>query len=266
MREIASELDGLMIVPPRTPMRSSMRRPRTASTSRDFLSSKPGGAENLAIAHVIELARSTGCRVHILHVSSSDTLPMIATASRRSADHRGDLPALPDLHRRGDPRRRHAVQVLPAQSGRAATGSCSGGPPRRDDRHHRLRPLAVDGRPKCLDIGNSAWPGAASPRCNSAWRGVDQARQRGFDLVDIVPMDVRRRPSRPVCVGRAASTSGTTPTSAFRARRRVRRRRAPLHHKNAITPYDGRPLAGRCAAPGCGASRSTSTTSRWAGS
>ena len=49
---------------------------------RDFLSSRPRGAENLAIAHVIELARWTGCRVHILHVSSSDALPMIASAKR----------------------------------------------------------------------------------------------------------------------------------------------------------------------------------------
>ena len=45
---------------------------------RDFLASRPRGAENLAIAEVIELARWTGCRVHILHLSSSDALPMIA--------------------------------------------------------------------------------------------------------------------------------------------------------------------------------------------
>ena len=48
----------------------------------DFLSSRPRGAENLAIAEVIELARWTGCRVHILHLSSSDALPMIASARR----------------------------------------------------------------------------------------------------------------------------------------------------------------------------------------
>jgi allantoinase len=48
----------------------------------DFLSSRPRGAENLAIAEVIELARWTGCRVHVLHLSSSDALPMIASARR----------------------------------------------------------------------------------------------------------------------------------------------------------------------------------------
>ncbi|HKE52348.1 MAG TPA: allantoinase AllB, partial [Actinomycetes bacterium] len=49
---------------------------------RDFLASRPRGAENTAIAQVIELARWTGARVHILHLSSSDALPMIASARR----------------------------------------------------------------------------------------------------------------------------------------------------------------------------------------
>jgi allantoinase len=47
-----------------------------------FLASRPRSAENLAIAQVIELARRTGARVHILHLSSSDALPMIASARR----------------------------------------------------------------------------------------------------------------------------------------------------------------------------------------
>jgi len=36
----------------------------------DFLRSRPRGAENTAIARVIDLARRTGARVHILHLSS----------------------------------------------------------------------------------------------------------------------------------------------------------------------------------------------------
>ena len=45
-----------------------------------FLHSRPRGAENLAIAGVIELSRWLGARAHILHLSSSDALPMIASA------------------------------------------------------------------------------------------------------------------------------------------------------------------------------------------
>lgn len=47
-----------------------------------FLSSRPRGAENLAIAWLIERARWTGAHVHLLHLSSSDALPMIASARR----------------------------------------------------------------------------------------------------------------------------------------------------------------------------------------
>ena len=37
--------------------------------------------ENTAIAHVIEAARWTGARVHILHLSSSDALPIFSIFS-----------------------------------------------------------------------------------------------------------------------------------------------------------------------------------------
>src|SRR4029450_8133253 len=48
----------------------------------DFLRSRPRGAENVAIAQVIERARWTGARVHVLHLSSSDALPMLRSARR----------------------------------------------------------------------------------------------------------------------------------------------------------------------------------------
>ena len=38
--------------------------------------------ENLAVAEVIEAARATGGHAHIVHLSSSDALPMIASARR----------------------------------------------------------------------------------------------------------------------------------------------------------------------------------------
>jgi allantoinase len=46
----------------------------------DFLASRPRGAENLAIAWLLERARWTGARTHVLHLSSSDALPMLASA------------------------------------------------------------------------------------------------------------------------------------------------------------------------------------------
>ena len=112
-----------------------------------FLASRPRGAENLAIAEVIERARWTGARAHILHLSSADALPMIASAKRRRRPAHGrDLPALPDAAGRGDPRRRHRLQMLPADPRGVQPGPALAGPGRRHDRLHRLRPLAQHAR------------------------------------------------------------------------------------------------------------------------
>ena len=47
-----------------------------------FLAMHPRGLENLAVAHVIEAARVTGAHAHIVHLSSSDAIAMIASAQR----------------------------------------------------------------------------------------------------------------------------------------------------------------------------------------
>ncbi len=46
----------------------------------EFLASRPKGAENVAITQLIEEARSTGGRVHVVHLSSSDSLALIKKA------------------------------------------------------------------------------------------------------------------------------------------------------------------------------------------
>lgn len=45
-----------------------------------FLRSRPCSAENEAIAQMIELSRETGCRTHIVHLSSAEALPMLRQA------------------------------------------------------------------------------------------------------------------------------------------------------------------------------------------
>ncbi|MGB6277163.1 MAG: allantoinase AllB, partial [Rhodococcus sp. (in: high G+C Gram-positive bacteria)] len=79
--EIAS-FDGLMIVHAEN---AEVIAEAPAATGREysgFLESRPRAAENRAIEQAIELSRQTGCRVHILHLSSADALPMIAAAKR----------------------------------------------------------------------------------------------------------------------------------------------------------------------------------------
>jgi allantoinase len=47
-----------------------------------FLASRPDASEEHAVAMVIEAARETGARMHIVHVSSARVLPMLAEAKR----------------------------------------------------------------------------------------------------------------------------------------------------------------------------------------
>src|SRR5258708_31311176 len=55
----------------------------TGRSYAGYLASRPRGLENLAVAQVIEAARVTGGHAHIVHLSSSDALPMIASAQRQ---------------------------------------------------------------------------------------------------------------------------------------------------------------------------------------
>jgi allantoinase len=48
----------------------------------DFLATRPGTAERSAIARVIDGARATGARVHVLHLSDAGALPMIRAAKQ----------------------------------------------------------------------------------------------------------------------------------------------------------------------------------------
>jgi allantoinase len=49
---------------------------------RSFLSSRPEASEEEAVSLVIDAARETGARVHVVHVSSARVLPMLAKAKR----------------------------------------------------------------------------------------------------------------------------------------------------------------------------------------
>ncbi|GMA34585.1 hypothetical protein GCM10025876_07890 [Demequina litorisediminis] len=78
-REIAS-FDGLLIVHAEDP---GALLPHGGGTHYDdFVASRPDAAETSAIDSVIEASRATGCRVHILHLSSAAALPSIRAAKR----------------------------------------------------------------------------------------------------------------------------------------------------------------------------------------
>lgn len=79
LREVA-RFDGLMIVHAES---ASVLADAPAPPSRayaDFLLSRPDEAETAAIQQVIDGARETGARVHVLHLSSARALDLIANA------------------------------------------------------------------------------------------------------------------------------------------------------------------------------------------
>ena len=53
--------------------------PRAYAT---FLASRPRRAEDLAVARMVRLSGETGCRTHIVHLSSSDAVPSVRDAQR----------------------------------------------------------------------------------------------------------------------------------------------------------------------------------------
>jgi allantoinase len=66
MKRIA-ELDSILLVHAEDP---SLLRDPAGPTARDFLESRPAEAEMRAIERCVALSRETGCRVHIVHVST----------------------------------------------------------------------------------------------------------------------------------------------------------------------------------------------------
>jgi allantoinase len=213
----------------------------------DFLSSRPRAAENLAIAQVIQAALRTAARVHILHLSSSDALPMLADARRDGV--RVTAETCP-----------HYLALTAEEIPDGATQfKCC--PPIREAPNRELlwRGLA-DGTIDCvvsdhspctpelkrLDIGDFglAWGGISSLELGLpvVWT---EARRRGFPLSDVVrwmaegPARLLRlkRKGR-IGLGHDADFCVFAPDETFV----VDLER--LHQRHPLTPYDGRPLLG----------------------
>ncbi|HEY0473926.1 MAG TPA: allantoinase AllB [Kribbella sp.] len=246
MREISS-FGGLLIVHAED-AHSIDRAPSADGRSyRSFLHSRPREAENAAVTEVIELARRTGCRVHILHVSSSDLLSMLAAARRDGV--RITAETCP-----------HYLTFCAEEIPDGATQyKCC--PPIREAENRELlwkglrdglidlvvsdhSPSTID--LKRLDTGDfgTAWGGIASLQLGlpAVWT---QARRRGFTLVDVARWMCQAPAAQTglghkgkVEIGYDADFCVFAPDEAFVVDVNA------LHHKNALTPYAERPLAG----------------------
>ncbi|MEU4192806.1 allantoinase AllB [Kribbella sp. NPDC026611] len=243
MKEIAT-FDGLLIVHAEDAHHIDAAN---GTSYQGFLRSRPRAAENKAVADVIELAQRTNCRVHILHVSSADVLPLIADAkadgvriTAETCPHYLTFTAeeIPD----------GATQYKCCPPIREAAN--------RDELWDGLRDgiidlVVSDHSPSTIDLKHldtgdfgTAWGGIASLQLglSAVWT---EARRRGFTLADVTrwmasapAAQTGLRTKGRIEVGYDADLCVLAPDETFVVDA------TKLQHKNAITPYDGRTLDG----------------------
>jgi allantoinase len=214
---------------------------------QDFLASRPRAAENLAVANVIEAARATRARAHVLHLSSSDALPMLAGARRDGV--RVTAETCPHYL---------AISAEEVPDGATQFKCC---PPVREASNRELlwRGLA-DGTIDCVVSDHSPCPPELkrfdTGDFGLAWGGIasleiglpvvwTEARRRGRSLTDVVRW-MAERPARLAGLERKGRIApGCDADLCIFAPDEVAvvdpHR---LHHKHPITPYSGRPLTG----------------------
>ncbi|WP_308799289.1 allantoinase AllB [Streptomyces sp. UH6] len=236
--------DGLLIVHAEDPHRLAEAPQRGGPRYADFLASRPRHAEDGAIAQVLELARETRARVHILHLSSSDALPLIAAA--RADGVRVTVETCP-----------HYLTLTAEEvpDGASEFKCC---PPIREAANQDLlwKGLA-DGTVDCVVTDHS--PSTADLKTTdfaTAWGGISglqlslsavwtEARRRGHGLGDVVRWmsahtaalaGLDRKGA--VAAGRDADLVALDPDASFTVDA------AGLQHRNPVTAYAGRTLQG----------------------
>ncbi|WP_017571682.1 allantoinase AllB [Nocardiopsis halotolerans] len=246
--EAIGEFGGRLIVHAEDPTVLDAAPPASGRDYAAFLASRPDTAENEAIARVIDVARATGTRAHVLHLSSASALPLIAQA-------RADGVPL-------------TVETCPHYLTLEAEGVPAGAtqykccPPIRDAANRDLLWRALsDGLIDCVVSDHS--PSTADLKhldtgdFGTAWGGVSglqvgfpavwtEARRRGASLEDMV----RWMASGPARVAGLSGKGAIAPDhdadfAVVAPEESFRVDVGALEHRNPVSPYDGTELVGR---------------------
>ncbi|MEU6223746.1 allantoinase AllB [Streptomyces sp. NPDC047042] len=244
MGEIAG-FDGLLIVHAEDPHHLGTAPQQGGPEYAHFLASRPRGAEDRAIANLIEQAKRLHARVHVLHLSSSDALPLIAEAKAEGV--RITVETCP-----------HYLTLTAEEvpDGASEFKCC---PPIREAANQDLLWQALaDGTIDCVVTDHS--PSTADLKTAdfaTAWGGISglqlslaavwtEARRRGHSLEDVVRwmstrtaalvgLDARKGA---IEAGRDADFAVLAPDETFTVDP------AALQHRNRVTAYAGRTLSG----------------------
>ena len=219
----------------------------TATSYETFLRSRPREAENEAVQMMIRLSRDTGCRIHIVHHSSADALPLLKKAKSFG------LPLTVETC----PHYLHfAAEEIP--DGVTEFKCCP--PIRERENREQLWDALRDGTIDMVVSDHSPCPPEMKLREQGdfmkAWGGISslqlrlpvmwtEANGRGFDLPQLVEW-LCAAPARQVGfklkgtieVGRDADVVIWNPERELTV--------APsmLHHRHKLTPYAGEALRG----------------------
>lgn len=243
LAEIAG-FGGLLIVHAEDPHELAGAPQRGGPAYADFLASRPRGAENAAITHLIAQAKRLDARVHVLHLSSSDALPLIAAA--KSEGVRITVESCP-----------HFLTLTAEEVPDGATEFKCCPPIREAANQDLLWQGLIDGTIDCVVSDHSpCTTDLKTPDFASAWGGISslqlglpaiwtEARRRGRTLEDVA----RWMSTAPAALagladkgaieaGRDADFAVVAPDATFTVDP------AELHHRNQVTAYAGRTLHG----------------------
>ncbi|MEU0913192.1 allantoinase AllB [Streptomyces althioticus] len=244
LREIAS-FGGLLIVHAEDPHQLAGAPQRGGPRYADFLASRPRRAEDSAIARLLGQARRFDARVHVLHLSSADALPLLAEAKADGV--RVTVETCP-----------HYLTLTAEEvpDGASEFKCC---PPIREAANQDLLWQALaDGTVDCVVTDHS--PSTADLKTDdfaTAWGGISglqlslpavwtEARRRGHTLEDVVRWTATRTArlaglearKGAIAPGHDADFAVLAPDETFTVDP------AALQHRNRVTAYAGRTLHG----------------------
>jgi allantoinase len=213
-----------------------------------FVASRPTVAERRAIETVLSAAAATGARAHIVHLAAGDCAALISAAKAAGVG----LTAETCPHYLF-----FAAEEVPP--GHTEFKCC---PPiryavNREALWRALGDGAIDGVVSDHSPCTAELKGLPDGDFRTAWGGISSlqlglsviwsvARRRGFTLADVArwmsffPASLAGLPGKgAIAVGNDADFVAFDPDASFIVRA------AELHHKQPITPYEGRTLTGR---------------------